>query len=271
VSDKCGRAVVLAVVLGVLAVMTPAVAATSVVVQGTVVCNSGREVSGVWIESTGGGSYWAAWTPYPKNKFAARFTHTVKFSGTSTTVHASVGCGKGRKSGSWASSNATPKAKITKDYVLNAFCADPVSGNGSCATAPMKSKNKPGPDNFHDGWCTDGAQQMWLKATGYNPSWNGNAIAWATNAKAQGYKVTDLPMVNSIWVREYGAPDGRGRDQGHVGWVTEVKLKDDKIYFKVWEMNYRGKLKETRISPEKQLEAKMRFIIAPPAAPATKP
>jgi hypothetical protein len=113
---------------------------TQITVQGTVGC-AGHNVEGVWIDSSGGGSKFASWTPTTGHPVTATYAATLSTL-LATTIRLHVGCGG--STGGWWSDNRTPGTSIGGSATLNATCNEgttkPPSGDNtrcSWAMPPM--------------------------------------------------------------------------------------------------------------------------------------
>jgi len=241
----------------------PSASATvTVTLRGVAVCNSGRSVVGIYIESSSGGDGWASFTPRPAKPSNVYYSRTFSFSAASTVAYPTVGCGG--TAASWASSSSAPGRTISATYVYNVVCIDPASGNGTCSYAPYPSYGSSNPG--YSKQCTWGAAEMWKKATGHYPSWNGNAKDWNDNAKLKGFRVMTTPQERSIAVWEPNV--GGAGANGHVAWVSGISsVSSSTIYFTVREMNWPvGAGWATR---KVKYTSGMSFIVAPPGPPIT--
>lgn len=251
-----GRIALLVIGLAIFT-LVPAVpaAAVTATVSGTVFCNSGRSVTGVWIHSSAGGAGWASFTRLPKWSSIAYYSRSVTFPTTSSTVSLTVGCGG--SPASWASSNRTSGFGVSSSYVLNVRCADPTSGSGTCS-----GERHPGgrsSNTFAGGYCTWGAAELWKKATGQYPLWDGNAHQWDEKAGALGFRRSVIPQQNSLVVFEATSSN---RD-GHVAWVTRTWISGSDIWFNIREMNRSGLW--TWSNRDVKLGSNMSFVVPRPA------
>jgi surface antigen len=232
----------------------------TITVSGTVVCNSGRPVVGVWLTSSNRGSGWASWTPMPGRANVAWYSRRLTFTGASTTVEPHVGCG--RTPATWGSTSIAPPRTVSSDRIYNIWCNDPASGTGrSCSTGAL-----PGGltyNQFVKGYCTWGAAALWFKATGKYPSWRGNAKDWAVNAGALKFTISPVPHPRSIVV--FPANVGGARGDGHVAWVTRVWVSAGVVYMHIREMNW-GQLNVWH-DRDIRYDSRYRFIVAPPGKP----
>lgn len=235
--------------------------ASTVTVRGTITCPASAPVSGIWLESGGGGSKFADWTPIPSATNVAQYSGTLT-SATPTEVELRVGCG-GRKE-KWGSTDHAEKITLSGSAVLNPFC----DGRGSCSwpsTGSTTSRNLGDP-----GYCTYGVFEQWHKKDGVYPSWSSaDAKDFATKAAAAGYTISAQPIVNSIAV----FPATRENSFGHVAWVTAVRISGGSAVFDVIEMN-RGRILDKatgktdafgRYTTRSNLptSSDLRFIVAP--------
>lgn len=230
---------VLAAGLGVvpLAISTPADAASTVnlAITGSVQCEHGLPVEGVWVASSLGGSGWAGrlkghdatvnYFRYPPAR--GMFSTTA---GSKITLD--VGCGP--SSAPWSSNNASSAilAPSSGNLVLNAFnCVASsalVSGKtvaGTCALPPTGINGQASPNPFNtivsgNEDCTCGAAYMWMENGSDHtyPRWsvNANAGVWATKAAPYGWKVLTYPAQHAVLVEP--------TNPGHVGWVTSINV-----------------------------------------------
>lgn len=107
----------LTAVAGVLGVPSSARASTTIRVQGAVSCDN-HDFVGVWIQSSGGGSTFAAIynTIASDGLFQRSITTTLP-----TYISLHVGCGK-NSDGSWQSDNYTPYTWVNSPTTLTASC-----------------------------------------------------------------------------------------------------------------------------------------------------
>lgn len=189
-------------------------AAASPALSGVVTCTNGMRVQGVWVQSSAGGSKWAAWYPMPGRPTSAVFSTTLTFGPGSSNVELHVGCGR-NADGSWWSTKLTPAIAVSGARTLNAVCDARSGGRSvSCSfppSGPATSRNL-----GDSGYCTWGAYEQWRGATGYYPNIGGNAAAMDDNAAAKGFRVTDVPQARAMIVFNRGT-------FGHVGWVTGIR------------------------------------------------
>jgi surface antigen len=228
---------ILLITAGILGVAAPASAATvSLAVTGSVQCTQGKPVTGLWVNSSLGGSGWAGRLKghdATVNYFRYPPAHgTVSLTvGTYISIH--VGCGvTGTK---WASDNWTANVVVHHPghLIINAYSCQPprwVSGQtvrGSCALPPQGTLGSATSNPFGTiasgakGYCTCGASYMWFKNTGHYPAWTGNAIDWAPHASAIGWKVLPYPAEHAliVWPKT-----STSAGHNHVGFVTSINV-----------------------------------------------
>lgn len=215
-----------------LALFAPSAAsATTITVGGVVTCSSGA-VTGVWVQSSKGGSKFADWKPMKKiSSRHASYSASID-TVLPTRIQLRVGCGG--KQQKWKTTNVTPYRAAGGSKTWNAFC----DAKGKCkwpstGTKSVAANGKPwnwGAPKY----CTWGALDRWKRHAGYYPKWGGNAALWPTNAPAYGWTATAVPMPKAMVVtRTTGA--------GHVGWVNSVAVsKAGEVSLSVTEMNYDG-------------------------------
>lgn len=139
-----------------------------IVLEGAVSC-SYHPLSGVWVQSSGGGSGWAHWDWGSKGEYDGDFSLTIT-TALPTNLSLHIGCGTGGTPGSWWSDNYTPTRSIKTSVYLNYNCNE---GNGPAAPSPgvrcsagaTRSElaaiqwaepyvnNKNGKDGTYDGYC----------------------------------------------------------------------------------------------------------------------
>jgi len=206
----------------------PASAAT-ISVSGTVSCDGGNAVVGVWIQSSGGGSGFAAWTRLPNRVNVASYSKTLS-TALPTNISLHVGCGG--TSSSWWGDNWTPNKAIGGSATLNARCSEGPGTAVRCAwpaTGASRSYN-----GFAGGYCTWGAAEKWKQNTGAYPGWNGDAMYWDTNARSAGWTVVSTPRARAVVVMEPGATTS---SVGHVAWVNSYRISGSTIYLNITDMN----------------------------------
>ncbi|GAA1614488.1 CHAP domain-containing protein [Catellatospora bangladeshensis] len=206
----------------------PAHAAT-VTVSGTVSCEYGRAVVGVWVQANSGGSGFASWSAIPGRVNVASYSRAV----SSGTVSLHIGCGG--TGGSWWGDNWTGGVNVGGNATLNARCYE-AAGTGTRCNWPARGATTDR-NWFVAGYCTWGAADIWRSRTGSYPGWGGNALDWDTNAAAKGWTVVDTPRARSVVVMEPGATTS---SLGHVGWVNHYYLSGGTVYLNITDMNSSG-------------------------------
>lgn len=256
-----GMSVALISVAAAGVLLAPSASASGTITfRGTVVCNSGRPVVGVWLASSGGGSGWASWSSMPGRANVAWYTKTISFTTATTSVEPRVGCGN--SPASWASTNIPPAKTVSTSYIYNVWCNDPTSGTGrNCYSGKLPSGRST--NWFAGGYCTWGAAELWKKATRTYPSWGGNAKDWATKASALGFTVSSVPHARSVIV--FPAYVGTNSSLGHVAWVTKVWVSSGVVYMHIREMNRSGLWQWS--DRDIKNDSRYRFIVAPPGVP----
>lgn len=115
------RAFVLIAAGGILWLGSPASAVTRTV-SGTVACEKGNKVVGIWVESTYGNSQWASWTPRSGASWIANYSAPITTTAASTGIRLHIGCGG--TSSSWASNNRTLYKWVSGNASLSARCRE---------------------------------------------------------------------------------------------------------------------------------------------------
>jgi hypothetical protein len=100
------------------------------VIDGAVSC-SYHPLSGVWVQSSAGGSGWAHWNWGSNGEYDGDFSLTISTTLPTTKLSLHIGCGTGSTSGSWWSDNYTPTTSVSSSVVLEYSCNE-----GNSATAP---------------------------------------------------------------------------------------------------------------------------------------
>jgi uncharacterized protein YraI/surface antigen len=228
---------------------TPPPPTGSINISGTVECNSGAVV-GIWIQSSGGGSGFAGWTPLALTARAATYSRTFTTK-TPTNIQLRVGCG-GTKA-AWGSTNYAPTRTVSSSHVFNTWCTVASKTCAAPATGKTTTSNMGAAGNctwealklFHDyeGW----ASNKWPY---FLPS---DAGAWASSAAKASppWSVRAVPAAKAILVF---APS-----QNHVAWVNSISANGSQL--NITEMNHLGLgVVDTRTIAE---NAAYRFIVAP--------
>jgi surface antigen len=208
---------------------TPAAAATGTI-SGTVVCNSGQPVVGVYVNSSKGGSGWASWQAQPGRSNVAKFSRGVTTTG-GTSIRLDVGCG-GTPS-KWRGNNRTGTFTISGSDIRNVSCNDTTGTGTRCSLPPRGSTRST--NWFSPGYCTWGAAEKFRQVVGAYPNWSGNALDWDTNAAKAGWRVTSVPSPQSIFV--FQANQGTNSSLGHVGYVRAIEYRSGATYIHTTEMN----------------------------------
>lgn len=209
---------------------TPAAAATTVQVRGVVQCPVGQPVTGIWVQSSGGGSGFAVggsqWRTFPGYPHIANFIRNTT-TNLSTDIQVHVGCGGTRQV--WASNNKSGSLRVrSKNYLdINVWC----NGRGSCSFPNNRSASPAPPtvnplNSAYRCQCTWYAAEAVKSRLGRYPNWYlGDAYTWADNAAARGWTVTTLPRPGSVvvWARNTGGMGG----YGHVGFLTAPRINAD--------------------------------------------
>jgi hypothetical protein len=98
-------------------------AATSRTVKGTVACQYGQTVSGVWVSSSNGGSRWASITRRSGAPWLADYTASITTSASSTSIRLDIGCGT-TSTGAWWSNNSTSAVTVSGSTTRSAVCKE---------------------------------------------------------------------------------------------------------------------------------------------------
>lgn len=246
-------------------------AATSYKVIGVVTCPGGQAVTGVWVQSSAGGSKFAKRTAFPNNKRAAYYTATFNTT-FPTQVRLHVGCGGSEDK--WGSENRSKNIKVASgsSRVVNASC----DGKGGCSYAPNKnsgptSPNPVGPSNKCQ--CTYFAAQKWKDMTGRYPDWQmpdgsgriGNAKDWDENAANYGWRVSSFAQPRALFVENSGT-------FGHVGYVKDVRVSNGKLQIRIEDQNSDNSntcfIRGVDTAQWIDATTTMKFIVAPPKVDA---
>lgn len=230
--SRAAMALLLIATLTGLLVAAPAEAAAATVqVRGVVQCPAGKPVTGIYIQSSGGGSGFAIknthWRTFPGYPHIANVVRNTTMNRPSD-VQVHVGCGG--TSQKWGSNNKSGTLRVrNRTYVdLNVWC----NGQGSCQF-PNNRSASPAPPTVNPlttlGYqceCTWYAAESVKSAIGRYPNWYlGHAKTWADNAQARGWTVTSLPRPGSVVVWPAGVAGASG--YGHVGFVHASRINAD--------------------------------------------
>ena len=240
-------------------------------VAATATCPSGQtlvSVNVVWNNGSGAQSKAVTPTRFLGYANAAYFRTTISLNGRSTSVRYEVGC---RPSpGSSLVIYQAPARSVTGSLVYNTRCSGTTSR--TCAGAPRVVGDWP----YDAGYCTDGADQMWRRATGGGAGWGGDANEWNERASGQGARVSPVPHERALVVFETGAAQPGGgtfESPGHVGFVTRVlpPTTGTTFQFTYIDMNGSGVLYQwaTRTYTFTPNTGKVSFIVANPGSPVS--
>lgn len=116
-------------------------ASSTITLRGGVSCGY-HAVTGVWIQSSRGGSGFAGWEKASPGGWSAAFSKSVAVTSLPTTIQLHVGCGG--TSSSWWSDNWTTGSSTSGSRTLNAVCNEgttrpPAGANTRCAWQPTGS------------------------------------------------------------------------------------------------------------------------------------
>jgi hypothetical protein len=228
---------------GVLAADPPSAgAAVSYTIRGTISCNNGQAISGIYMNKTGSGDgFITNRQMYPGRTNVAIFHHT--FSATlPINVQLSVGCGSGSTPGSWLESNNGPPVAIASGTArnINLWC-----GGNSCNGGNVEDNNPAAPSSnrFGNCWCTHLAADKWKEMTGRFPNWSdsfgsyGNAESWdtrAANTAGTDWTVSSVARPRSLVVFQPTPTN----PAGHVGQVIDVRVRNGVVEMLVTERNW---------------------------------
>ncbi|WP_182377771.1 CHAP domain-containing protein [Nocardioides sp. WS12] len=212
----------------------PAQAATTRTVKGTVVCKGGHAVTGVWVQSSNGGSKWASFNRFAGVAHAAYFTASITTASSSTSIRLDIGCGlKSGTTNTWWSNNSTPNATVTGSRILNTRCAEASGNRAVRCTWPPKGQTVSS-NLGAKGWCTYGALAQWKARAGYYPRTAGDAGYWDNTTATFGWYVSSVPHVRALVTFEPSS----GSKYGHVAYATNVvHVGNGKFDVTVIEMN----------------------------------
>lgn len=227
-----------------------AASTVSLAVTGSVQCEHGQDVVGIWVASSGGGGGWAGLLQgHDKTVDYFRYpaAHGTFTTAVNSNITLDVGCGGNPQT--WASNNKTDSpvtATSNGNLVVNAYncvASSPLQSGktvpGTCDLPPLgtpgsKTENPANTTISGSEDCTCGASYMWLEngtQAAPNPSdptypgWGGNASQWARNAggMSRPWKVLTYPAAHALLVNTT-AVDSDGQADGHVGWVTGINV-----------------------------------------------
>jgi surface antigen len=255
---RAGCAVVAGLLVAAITVgLAPSASAgtyTAFPISGVVKCKDGTAVSGVWVESTRGGSNFASLTRFPDGS-AAKFYLLLQIYSPETSrgsnVNLKVGCGyKPGTTNQWLTTNVTTRP-VTVHSQSNSASPDPIWLNVNCtpnnlqctwpnAPSGMYSRPRTQPNPFPGGWCTTGAAERWRDLLDVWPSWNGDGGAWGANARNFGYTVeSDIPRLGSFVSIPKGspAPPYSNDPSGHIVQVRDIAISGSTVSMTVYEMH----------------------------------
>ena len=127
-----------------LVLATNASASTTITIRGGVSC-SYHPVTGVWVQSSQGGSKFASWSKASPGGYGAAYSAAITVASLPTAIQLHVGCGAGSSAGSWWSDNWTPwSGAVNGNTYLDALCREgtsqpPSGANTRCAFQSVQS------------------------------------------------------------------------------------------------------------------------------------
>jgi hypothetical protein len=126
---RSGRIVLLVVIQIAALVMTAASASAAThSISGSVACENGGTVTGVWVQSSAGGSRWADYSRRSGAPWIANYSTSITVSASATNVELHIGCGGSTTT--WGSSNKTSATSVSGSRVFSARCNDVKGTNG---------------------------------------------------------------------------------------------------------------------------------------------
>ena len=227
-------------------------AATSVSFRGTVECQNGNSVVGIWVESSGGGSRFTdTLTRYPGNGSVAYYT--VKLSSSATTPKISLHVGCGGTAGKWGSDNWTPAQPVAA--TMNARCTEKlnVAGGVRCSWPSLGVTVASGNGGYNSPQCTWGAMGQVMQRIGKAMElhyWGGvwhsaDAKYWNDNAAKTGWTVVSQPRARAVVVYEAGTSVKEPNKSawtmgasGHVAFVMDVRFHDGAVWIVTADTNW---------------------------------
>ncbi len=114
-------------VAALLTTSAPVLAATHSM-SGSVACENGGEVNGIWLQSSAGGSVWADYSRRSTAPWVANYSKSFSTSASSTQVELHIGCAG--STGTWGSSNKTTAITVSGPKEFSARCNDVKGKNG---------------------------------------------------------------------------------------------------------------------------------------------
>lgn len=160
--------------LGSLFASGPASAATTRTIRGTVACENGNKVVGIWVQSSAGGSKWSdTLTLRPGASWVADYSVALATPTTSTDVELHIGCG-GDQTTWWSTNLPQSPFKVTGNGEISALCKEAQGRGRRCnwwfntvlvgmpftgywdrfGTSPPNSHGNETPNSVKD-WATD--------------------------------------------------------------------------------------------------------------------
>ena len=247
-----------------LADVAAANAAGSITVRGTVSCDGGKKVVGVWVNSSSGGSRFATWTAFPGRPDVATYSKALSTT-LPTKLRIDVGCGG--TASQWGSNNksATITMSSGASRSINAWC-----GAGTCRFGNRENNTPAAPSNNPAAgkcWCTWRAADFWKSMTGRYPNWGGDAHKWDDNAAATGWSTSSFARPRSLFV----SPPTSTVAAGHVGYVSEVRIVSGKVQIRISDRNANASCRNgtqpvyDRTDVWIDVKSGTRFIVPPPA------
>jgi cell wall-associated NlpC family hydrolase len=109
-----------------LVLATNASASTTITIRGGVSC-SYHPVTGVWVQSSTGGSTFASWSKASPGGLSAAYSASIAVTSLPASIELHVGCGAGASQGSWWSDNWTPNTSVGGSAYLDATCNEGTS------------------------------------------------------------------------------------------------------------------------------------------------
>jgi hypothetical protein len=212
----------------------PAAAAPTRTISGTVKCNKGHKVAGVYVNSVMGGSRWASWKATSSSRAKATFSakiHTDQ--GGKTSIRVDVGCGT-KSGGGWWSNNTTKWFDTRGNSSVEVECNE-ASGKRAkrCYVVPKHNMKAP----FAPG-------QKWYVYQGYRAAGNSHSAGYgldltisSSSTSTFGKSVRAIASGRIAWADPLNqktgticvnTPDGRSYDLTHVRYSRQY-LPGDRI------------------------------------------
>jgi cell wall-associated NlpC family hydrolase len=118
---KCLLAVFTALMLFAFLAAFAGASASAITIRGGVSCKY-HPVTGVWLQSSTGGSKFASWSKASPGGYGVAFSASIAPRSLPTKIQLHVGCGRGSKAGSWWSDNWTADRSVSGSATLDATC-----------------------------------------------------------------------------------------------------------------------------------------------------